>query len=48
MLMSKSQLQPVTKAAAAGGKRIATRIKRTSEALTILVVRKEEVMLMAG
>ena len=36
ILMSKSQLQPVIKPAAAGGKSIATIIRTTSVALTIV------------
>lgn len=34
--MRRSQLHPVMKAAAAGGKRIATKMRRTSEPLTIV------------
>jgi len=38
MLIKRSQLQPVINAAAAGGKRIATRMRQTSEALTVMFV----------
>lgn len=37
-LMRRSQEQPVMNAAAAGGKRIATRMRRMSEDLTIVTV----------
>jgi len=39
MLIKRSQLQPVIKAAAAGGKRIATRMRQTSEALMDMFVK---------
>jgi len=44
ILIKRSQLQPVINAAAAGGKRMATRMRQTSEALMDMSVEVQSVL----